>query len=176
MTSPPSCRQVVAKHLVAKFDEEQREVGTMSDQFLDVDEEQPVEEVGIESILHQLLDLMATAKSMPLSSSVMVSRDEVTSLLQAALESLPDELRQARWLLREREEFMAERSREAEALWTRCGRRPSTWSSGPRSCARPTRWPSASSTTPTRRRARCATRPRTSSTPSWPAWRSCWTG
>ena len=88
----------------------------MSDQFLDVDEEQPVEEVGIESILHQLLDLMAAAKSMPLSSSVMVSREEVTSLVQAALESLPDELRQARWLLREREEFMAERSREAEAL------------------------------------------------------------
>ena len=88
----------------------------MSDQFLDVDEEQPVEEVGIESILRQLLDLMGTAKSMPLSSSVMVSRDEVTSLLQAALESLPDELRQARWLLREREEFMAERTREAEAL------------------------------------------------------------
>jgi ElaB/YqjD/DUF883 family membrane-anchored ribosome-binding protein len=88
----------------------------VSDRFLDVDEEQPVEEVGIESILHQLLDVIAAAKSMPLSSSVMVSRDEVTSLLQAALESLPDELRQARWLLREREEFMAERSREAEAL------------------------------------------------------------
>ena len=46
---------------------------------------------------------------MPLSSSVMVSREEVTSLLQAALDRLPDELRQARWLLREREEFMAER-------------------------------------------------------------------
>ncbi len=88
----------------------------MSDQFLDVDEDQPVEEVGIESILHQLLDYMAAAKSMPLSSSVMVSREEVTSLVQSALESLPDELRQARWLLREREEFMAERTREAEAL------------------------------------------------------------
>ena len=53
---------------------------------------------------------------MPLSSSVMVSREEVTSLVQAALDSLPEELRQARWLLREREEFMAERTREAEAL------------------------------------------------------------
>ena len=88
----------------------------MSDRFLEVDEEQPVEEIGIESILHQLLDLIHAAKSMPLSSSVMVSRDEVVSLLQAALEALPEELRQARWLLREREEFMAERSREAEAL------------------------------------------------------------
>src|SRR6202042_3114531 len=53
---------------------------------------------------------------MPLSSSVMVSREEVTSLLESGLESLPEELRQARWLLREREEFMAERTREAEAL------------------------------------------------------------
>ncbi len=88
----------------------------MSDQFLDVEEDQPVDEVGIESILRQLLDLVAAAKSMPLSSSVMVSRDEVTSLVQSAVECLPDELRQARWLLREREEFMAERTREAGAL------------------------------------------------------------
>jgi Fe2+ transport system protein B len=88
----------------------------VSDQFLDVEEEPPVDKGGIESILRQLLDLMASAKSMPLSSSVMVSREEVTSLVQAALEALPEELRQARWLLRERAEFMAERTREAEAL------------------------------------------------------------
>jgi Fe2+ transport system protein B len=88
----------------------------MSDQFLDVDEEQPIAEVGVESILNQVLDVMAGAKSMPLSSSAMVSREEITSLVSAALDALPEELRQARWLLREREEFMAERTREAEAL------------------------------------------------------------
>jgi hypothetical protein len=88
----------------------------VSDRFLDVDEEQPIEEIGIESVLNQLLDLIAAAKSMPLSSSVMVSREDVMSLVQSALDSLPEELRQARWLLREREEFMAERTREAEAL------------------------------------------------------------
>jgi hypothetical protein len=88
----------------------------VSDQFLDVDEPLPSEEIGIESILHQLLDVVAAAKSMPLSSSVMVSRDEMISLVQAALDAAPEELRQARWLLREREEFMAERTREAEAL------------------------------------------------------------
>ena len=33
--------------------------GAVSDRFLEVDEEQPVEEIGIESILHQLLDLIA---------------------------------------------------------------------------------------------------------------------
>jgi cell division septum initiation protein DivIVA len=86
----------------------------MTDQFLDIEE--PAPEVGVESILEQLLEIVATAKSMPLSSSVMVSREEVTGLLHSALECLPDELRQARWLLREREEFLAERTREAEAL------------------------------------------------------------
>jgi Fe2+ transport system protein B len=88
----------------------------VTDPYLDEEVAPPVEEVGIESVLHQLLDLMASAKSMPLSSSVMVSREEVVSLVQAALDSLPEELRQARWLLREREEFMAERTRDAEAL------------------------------------------------------------
>jgi len=88
----------------------------MSDHYLDLDEEQPVEEIGIESVLHDLHDLIASAKSMPLSSSVMVSRDEVLSIIAAGLNALPEELRQARWLLREREEFMAERTREADAL------------------------------------------------------------
>jgi Fe2+ transport system protein B len=88
----------------------------VTDPYLEDEDAPPAAEVGIESVLHQLLDLVAAAKSMPLSSSVMVSREEVTSLLQAALDSLPEELRQARWLLREREEFMAERTREAEAL------------------------------------------------------------
>ncbi|HEY1827849.1 MAG TPA: hypothetical protein VGF87_07500 [Acidimicrobiales bacterium] len=86
----------------------------MTDQYLDVEE--PAPDIGIESILDQLIDIVSTAKSMPLSSSAMVSREELLNLLHAALECLPDELRQARWLLREREEFLAERTREAEAL------------------------------------------------------------
>ena len=69
----------------------------MSDPFLeDVDESPlPSEESGLESILHHLMDVVASAKSMPLSSSVMVSREEVTGLVQSALDSLPEELRQA---------------------------------------------------------------------------------
>jgi|HubBroStandDraft_1064217.scaffolds.fasta_scaffold215932_2 hypothetical protein len=86
----------------------------MTDQYLEVEE--PAAEASTENLIHQVLEIVATAKSMPLSSSAIVSRDEITSILQAALECLPDELRQARWLLREREEFLAERGREAEAL------------------------------------------------------------
>jgi cell division septum initiation protein DivIVA len=86
----------------------------MTDQFLEIEE--PVPEADAESFIEQVLEIVNTAKSMPLSSSVIVSREEVAALLQNALDRLPDELRQARWLLREREEFLAERTKEADAL------------------------------------------------------------
>jgi ElaB/YqjD/DUF883 family membrane-anchored ribosome-binding protein len=84
----------------------------MTDQYLQVEEAS--QEIDAEAIIGQVLDIVNGAKSMPLSSSVIVSREEVMGLLQSALDRLPDELRQARWLLREREEFLAERTREAE--------------------------------------------------------------
>ncbi len=69
-----------------------------------------------EAFIKEALELVLTAKTMPLSASVLISREEVAELLNGALERLPDELRQARWLLRERDEFIAEKNREADAL------------------------------------------------------------
>jgi ElaB/YqjD/DUF883 family membrane-anchored ribosome-binding protein len=86
----------------------------MTDHFLDLEE--PAPEADAESFIEQVIEIINTAKSMPLSSSVIVSREEVGALLRSALDRLPDELRQARWLLREREEFLAERAKEADAL------------------------------------------------------------
>jgi ElaB/YqjD/DUF883 family membrane-anchored ribosome-binding protein len=86
----------------------------VTDQYLEIDEAE--QDVSVEAVLGQVLGILAGAKSMPLSSSIIVSREEVTGLLRTALDRLPDELRQARWLLREREEFLAERTREAETL------------------------------------------------------------
>ena len=73
-------------------------------------------EPSAQDLIRQAVDVVATAKAMPLSASVLVSRDELMDLLEAAIDRLPGELREARWLLREREEFMAERSREAAQL------------------------------------------------------------
>jgi ElaB/YqjD/DUF883 family membrane-anchored ribosome-binding protein len=86
----------------------------VTDQYLEVDESE--QDVSVEAVIGQVLGILAGAKSMPLSSSIIISREEVTGLLRTALDRLPDELRQARWLLREREEFLAERTREAETL------------------------------------------------------------
>ena len=89
----------------------------MSDLFEDLDQQRTVgENHDAESLIRGALDLVQTAKAMPLSASVLVSREELAELLQAALDRMPDELRQARWLLKERDEFLAEKGREADAL------------------------------------------------------------
>ncbi|HEX3981153.1 MAG TPA: hypothetical protein VHW93_08015 [Acidimicrobiales bacterium] len=89
----------------------------MSDLFEDLDQPvAPGEDQNAEALVRSALDLVQTAKAMPLSASVLVSREELAELLQAALDRMPDELRQARWLLKERDEFVAEKGREADAL------------------------------------------------------------
>jgi cell division septum initiation protein DivIVA len=81
----------------------------------DEDEGVPTD-LDADTLLRRSLEIVSTAKTMPLSASVLVSRDELSELLTAALERLPEEIRQARWLLKERDEFIAERRREADAL------------------------------------------------------------
>ncbi|HVX23611.1 MAG TPA: hypothetical protein VHB02_19875 [Acidimicrobiales bacterium] len=88
----------------------------MTDLFEEITDGAEPADLDAEGLINRVLDIVSTAKAMPLSASVLVSRDELADLLSAALERLPDELREARWLLRERAEFMAEREREAEAL------------------------------------------------------------
>ena len=60
--------------------------------------------------------MISGARPMPLSASVMINREEVLELLEEAIERLPDELRAARWLLKEREEFLAKTRRDADDI------------------------------------------------------------
>jgi cell division septum initiation protein DivIVA len=70
----------------------------------------------VEQMLRRLHELIASARPMPLSTSVMVNRDEVLDQLDEAIDRLPDELRAARWLLKEREEYLAKVKREGEEI------------------------------------------------------------
>lgn len=69
-----------------------------------------------DAMLRRAADLIASGRPMPLSSSVMVNRDEVLELLGQAIDQLPDELRQARWLLKEREDFLARVQSEGDEI------------------------------------------------------------
>jgi cell division septum initiation protein DivIVA len=70
----------------------------------------------IEADLRELIDIIANAKQMPLSNSALVPREDVLGLLEQALHSLPDEIREARWALRDREELMAAEVQKAQQL------------------------------------------------------------
>ena len=78
--------------------------------------EQPEANLDIEELLLRARDQIETARSVPMSASVMVNRDELLVLVDDAIAGLPEEIRQARWLLKEREEFLAKARREAEDI------------------------------------------------------------
>jgi cell division septum initiation protein DivIVA len=74
------------------------------------------DDIDAETLLRRVIEVVSNAKSVPLSSSVMITKDEVLELLEDAVERLPDELRQARWMLKEREEFLAKVAREGDDI------------------------------------------------------------
>lgn len=69
-----------------------------------------------ESLINEVIDVISSAKTMPLSGSVLVTRDDVLALLDAALDSLPEELKRARWVLADLDAMTEQRRREADAL------------------------------------------------------------
>ncbi len=77
-------------------------------------------ELGSTSEVEQMIDRaahhVASARAMPMSASVMINREELLDLLEEARERLPEELKAARWLLKEREEFLARTRREGDEI------------------------------------------------------------
>ncbi|MDQ3979487.1 MAG: ATPase [Actinomycetota bacterium] len=78
--------------------------------------ERQIEAGDSEILIRRVVDLVNAAPKMPLSSTVRLEKDELLELLHEAIQRLPDELRQARWLLKEREEYLAKVQREADDI------------------------------------------------------------
>jgi cell division septum initiation protein DivIVA len=70
----------------------------------------------VEALLRRVHELVETARPAPLSTHVKVDRDELLDLLDHAIERLPDEVRAARWLMKDRDEFLARTQREADDI------------------------------------------------------------
>jgi cell division septum initiation protein DivIVA len=75
-----------------------------------------VSAVDIVGRLQQLEDMVKEARSMPLSTSAIVNRDELLEVLEATKNELPEEIKQARWVVKDREELLTKARRDAEAL------------------------------------------------------------
>jgi cell division septum initiation protein DivIVA len=72
--------------------------------------------VDVEAHLSQMEQLLAEARPVPLSASVMVNRRDFDELLVSLRNRLPEELRQSRWVLKERDELLAQAAREADQV------------------------------------------------------------
>jgi hypothetical protein len=84
-----------------------------------IDDDPVFETAGEHESLHlirQAIEVVANARPLPLSSSVRIEPEEVLSLLDEAVAQLPEELRAARWLLKERDEHLAKMHLEGEQI------------------------------------------------------------
>ncbi|MEZ5340218.1 MAG: hypothetical protein R2706_01870 [Acidimicrobiales bacterium] len=66
----------------------------------------------VDELLESAIAVVDAGRPLPMSSSVKVNRDELLDLLEAARDQLPEELRRARWLLKERDDFLAKLTRK----------------------------------------------------------------
>lgn len=76
----------------------------------------PYQAPKVEPLLRRAIEAVEAARPVPLSSDSRINKDELLELLTEALSRLPDELRAARWLLKEREEFLAKTRREGDEI------------------------------------------------------------
>jgi cell division septum initiation protein DivIVA len=66
--------------------------------------------------IDELQLLVEEAKAVPLSSSAVINRDEVLELLAQLKESVPDEIRQARWMTRDKDELLGRARKESDRI------------------------------------------------------------
>lgn len=67
-------------------------------------------------LFDNLEELIAEAGRIPLTGKVVVNEDELIEVIEQIRNSLPDELRQARWVLKERKRIIADAENEAREI------------------------------------------------------------
>src|SRR3954467_13129415 len=67
-------------------------------------------------LIDKLDDLVHNAKPVPLTDQVRVDKEEIYDILDQMRATIPEEIKQARWIVKERQEMLAEAKREAERI------------------------------------------------------------
>ena len=67
-------------------------------------------------LLESIINEVENARAVPLSSNVMVSQEDMLDRLHEAAEELPEEMKSARWMVRERESYIARTNERAQEL------------------------------------------------------------
>src|ERR1700727_2528091 len=67
-------------------------------------------------LIDKLDDLVHNAKPVPLTDQVRVDKEEIYDILDQMRATIPEEIKQPRWIVKERQEMLAEAKREAEKI------------------------------------------------------------
>ncbi|NNF55760.1 MAG: hypothetical protein HKN03_15140 [Acidimicrobiales bacterium] len=70
----------------------------------------------LEELIDEAISMVAQGRPLPMSSTVKVNKAELMEVLEEIREALPEELRRARWLLKEKEEFLAQARQERQEI------------------------------------------------------------
>ena len=70
----------------------------------------------LQDMVDDLIVYLHEAKTVPLSGNAIVDREQFLGLLERIRTGLPDELRAARWMVREREAFIARTNEKAREI------------------------------------------------------------
>ena len=74
------------------------------------------QEQSTENLIDSLEQAITTARSVPFSNNCMVDREEMMVLISMIRDNLPAELKQAKWLLEQNRQLIAEARKEAEHM------------------------------------------------------------
>jgi cell division septum initiation protein DivIVA len=72
--------------------------------------------VDVLELIDKLDDLIHNARAVPLTDQVRIDREAIYELLDQMRSTIPEEVKQARWIVKERQEMLAEAKREADRL------------------------------------------------------------
>ncbi len=67
-------------------------------------------------LIDKLDELVYNSKAVPLTDQVRIDRDEIFMILDQMRQTIPEEIKQARWIVKERQEMLAEAKRESDRL------------------------------------------------------------
>ena len=67
-------------------------------------------------LIDKLDDLIHNARAVPLTDQVRIDREAIYELLDEMRSTIPEEVKQARWIVKERQEMLAEAKREADRI------------------------------------------------------------
>ncbi|MCL4472555.1 MAG: ATPase [Actinobacteria bacterium] len=67
-------------------------------------------------LIDKLDEIVNNARPMPMTDKVMIDREEIYDILDQMRTTIPEEIKQARWIVKERQEMLAEAKTESDRI------------------------------------------------------------